>query len=163
MVTDFSRIIKLLANNDIKFILVGGVAANVHGSDRGTTDVDIVYARDSENLKRISEALSLYNPYLRDAPPDLPFELDETTLEMGLNFTLVTDIGNLDLFGEIAGGGNFNDLLLFSNEIEVFNVKCLCLNLKRLIEVKRAAGRPKDFESISELEAILEERQKDKI
>lgn len=51
-------------------------------------------------------------------------------------------------------------MLPYSEEIEVFDVKCLCLGLERLIEIKRAAGRPRDFEAIAELEAILEERQK---
>lgn len=56
------------------------------------------------------------------------------------------------------GGGNDDALLPFSTLVRAFGVDCRCLNLDRLIEVKRAAGRPKDLEAIAELEAIREER-----
>ena len=84
--------------------------------------------------------------------------LEALTLRRGLNFTLTTDIGDLDLLGEIVGGGAYDQLLADTAEIRVFGVACRCLNLERLIAVKRAAGRPKDLEAIAELEAIREER-----
>ena len=77
----------------------------------------------------------------------------------GLNFILTTKLGNLDLLGEVIGGGTYEDLLPDSVEIEVFGTKCFCIGLERLIIVKRAAGRPKDFEVIAELETILEEKK----
>jgi hypothetical protein len=73
----------------------------------------------------------------------------------GLNFTLVSKLGDLDLLGEIVGGGGFDDLIEDSIEIELFGVRCHCLGLRKLIEVKRAAGRPKDLESLAELEELL--------
>jgi predicted nucleotidyltransferase len=76
-----------------------------------------------------------------------------------LNFTLTTDLGDLDLLGEITGGGGHDDLLPDTIEIEVFGVRCRCLGLSRLIAVKRAAGRPQDLEAVAELEAIEEERR----
>src|SRR3989442_1373331 len=82
-------------------------------------------------------------PYLRGAPPGLPFSWESPTLLRGLNFTLTTTAGDIDLLGEITGGGTFNDLVADTEIIEVFGVKCLCLSLERLIAVKRAAGRPK--------------------
>lgn len=97
---------------------------------------------------------------MRGAPQGLPFRLDAETLERGLNFTLTTTLGPIDLLGEIAGGGGYGDLLPYSETIDVFGVTCLCLALPRLIEVKRAAGRPKDLEAIAELEAILDERER---
>ncbi len=78
---------------------------------------------------------------------------------MGLNFTLQTVLGALDLLGEIVGGGRYADLLPHTIEVEVFGVRCRCLGLVALIRAKRAAGRPKDLEAIAELEAILEEQQ----
>jgi predicted nucleotidyltransferase len=79
------------------------------------------------------------------------------TLKKGLNFTLITTLGPLDLFGEIVGGGGYEELQNETIKIQVAGVECLCLSLERLIEVKRAAGRPKDLEAIAELEQILEE------
>lgn len=76
-------------------------------------------------------------------------------MKRGLNFTLTTSLGDVDLLGDIAGGGNYENLLPDSVTIELFGIRCLCLNLERLIATKRAAGRPKDFESIAELESLL--------
>jgi predicted nucleotidyltransferase len=75
-----------------------------------------------------------------------------------LNFTLATSLGEIDLLGEVAGGGRYEDLLSHSETMMMWGLNCPCLRLKKLIEVKRAAGRPKDLEAIAELEAILEER-----
>jgi hypothetical protein len=143
----------------VKFILVGGVAAAAHGSARNTTDLDVVYARDRENLERLERALAPLHPYLRGAPPNLPFHLDAATLGRGLNFTLVTDLGALDLLGEIVGGGRYENLVAHSHATRAAGMECQCLDLDTLIAVKRAAGRPKDFEAIAELEALAEERK----
>jgi hypothetical protein len=80
MAPNFSAILPLLVRSDVQFIVIGGGAALAHGSARLTYDVDIVYARDPENLRRIAGALHPYRPYLRGAPPGLPFQWDERTL-----------------------------------------------------------------------------------
>jgi hypothetical protein len=158
-VTDYTSLLPLLVKSEIDFIIVGGAAATAHGSARLTLDLDIVYRRDDLNLERIVRALEPIQPYLRGAPPGLPFEWSVQTLKKGLNFTLITTLGPLDLFGEIVGGGGYEELQNETIKIQVAGVECLCLSLERLIEVKRAAGRPKDLEAIAELVQILEERQ----
>jgi hypothetical protein len=157
--TDFPALISLLANSRVEFIIVGGAAATAHGSARLTKDLDIVYRRAKDNVGRLVAALAPYNPYLRDAPPGLPFKWEEQTIWNGLNFTMTTSLGALDLWGEIAGGGGYEKLLPYSLPLQLYDVECLCLGLERLIYVKRAAGRPKDLEAIAELEAILEEQK----
>jgi hypothetical protein len=109
MSTQFDKLLPLLVNNGIEFILIGGVAGNVLGSARLTFDVDIVYDRSKANLERISRVLKPLSPYLRGAPPGLPFLLDVPTLHNGLNFTLTTKLGDLDLLGEVAGGGTYSN------------------------------------------------------
>jgi predicted nucleotidyltransferase len=156
-VTRFSELLRLLAEGEVEFIVVGGAAAAAHGSVRLTQDVDVVYARDSANLERLVSTLAGQKPYLRGAPPGLPFRFDRETLNAGLNFTLTTELGWIDLLGEIAGGGRYQDLLPESTWSDLFGIKCRVLNLDALIRVKRAAGRPKDFEAIAELE-ILRDR-----
>ena len=153
-------LLRALSAGKVEFVLVGGVAATIHGSSRLTQDLDIVYARTHENISRLAESLRLHRPYLRGAPPGLPFRWDAATIERGLNFTLTSDIGDIDLLGEIVGGGRFEDLLPDTIQVSLFGLECRCLSLPRLIEVKRAAGRPKDLEAIAELEAILDERNK---
>ncbi|MGH2607946.1 MAG: hypothetical protein ACRDHF_02550 [Tepidiformaceae bacterium] len=138
----------------VEFIVIGGVAAAVHGSSRSTADLDVVYRRTTENLQRLSDALGPHQVYLRGAPPGLPFRFDERTIRNGLNFTLISDLGDIDLLGDISGGGGYDDLLPHSVQVEVFGRQCLCLTLDALIRAKRAAGRVKDLEAIAELEAI---------
>lgn len=157
--TDYAALIRLLVDHQIDFIIVGGAAATAHGSARLTVDLDIVYSRESFNIERIVRALEPIQPYLRGAPPGLPFEWSVKTVKKGLNFTLITTLGALDLLGEIIGGGGYDELRSQTIKIEVAGVECRCLSLERLIEVKRAAGRPKDLEAIAELEQILEEQQ----
>ena len=122
--------------------------------------MDVVYSRERENIRRLVEVIGPYQPYLRGAPPGLPFTWDEKTIRMGLNFTLTTSLGDLDLLGEVAGAGTYEQLLPHSEEIVLFGVKCRCATLERLIQMKRAAGRPKDLFVIAELVALLEERRK---
>jgi predicted nucleotidyltransferase len=156
-VIDFRGVLAALVDQQVEFIIVGGAAATAHGSSRLTQDLDLVYARDRENLRRLVNALTPHTPYLRGAPPGLPFRFDEATLARGLNFTLTTALGDVDLLGEIIDGGSYGDLLPHAIELTLFGLRCKCLGLRRLIEVKRAAGRPKDLEAIAELEALLEE------
>lgn len=156
--TDFAGLLRRLATAGVEFILVGGAAATAHGSARLTQDIDVVYRRSADNVDRLVAALLDLHPYPRGAPAGLPFRWDARTVRRGLNFTLVTDLGDLDLLGEIAGGGTYENLLPDCLTIELFGVACQCLGLERLIEVKRAAGRPKDLEAIAELETILEQR-----
>ena len=157
---DFAAVLRTLSEAGVQFIIVGGAAATAHGSARLTLDLDVVYARDEANLRRLAAALGPQEPYLRGVQPGLPFVLDEATLRAGLNFTLVSKLGDLDLLGEIVGGGGFDDLIDDTIEIELFGVCCRCLGLEKLIEVKRAAGRPKDLEALAELEELLARRSR---
>ena len=84
MVTDFERLLRALGEHDVAFVIIGGVALVLHGSARVTQDLDICYARDDENLRRLSQALTPFAPTLRGAPPELPFRLDPPTLKAGL-------------------------------------------------------------------------------
>jgi hypothetical protein len=142
----------------VEFIVIDGAAALAHGSARLTQDLDVVYRRSPENLDRLTGALSGLNPYLRGAPPGLPFDWGKETLARGLNFTLVTSLGDIDLLGEIPGGGTYENLVSDAIQLSIFGNPCLCLSLKQLIRAKRAAGRPRDLEALAELEAIAEER-----
>jgi hypothetical protein len=157
--TDYPTLLRALATAEVEFIVVGGAAATTHGSARLTLDLDVVYRRTPENLTRVIRCLDGLEPYLRGAPPGLPFRWDLETLRHGLNFTLDTKAGAIDFLGEIVGGGTYEMLLPDTDIISVFGIECRCLGLDRLIQVKRAAGRPKDLEAIAELEAIREERR----
>jgi hypothetical protein len=84
----------------------------------------------------------------------LPFHFDDTTIAHGLNFTLMTDLGDIDCLGEIVGAGRYEDIEPNSIMLELFGLHCRCIDLDTLIVAKRAAGRPKDLLVLAELEAI---------
>ena len=65
-------------------------------------------------------ALAPFHPTLRDAPKDLPFLFDFKTLETGLNFTFSTDVGDIDLFGELTGVGDFEEVFKLSEKVSLF-------------------------------------------
>lgn len=159
MTAKFEELIPALVNGGVEFIVIGGFAGIVHGSARVTYDVDLVYSRADENIKRLAEALALHAPYLRDAPPGLPFSFDAPTIRRGLNFTLTSDLGDIDLFGELPTATTYFDLLSNSFEVEAFGVSFRCVDLPTLIRIKEAAGRPKDLEAVAELRVLLEERK----
>ncbi|HEX7708178.1 MAG TPA: hypothetical protein VF701_17080 [Thermoanaerobaculia bacterium] len=157
----FEEILRALRDSNVDFIIVGGVAARIHGAARLTDDLDVVYGRSRENIERLARALAPFHPYLRGAPPGLPFRFDPSTIRGGLNFTLVTDAGPLDCLGEISGVGGYEAIASRSEPVEVFGVACRVIDLDALILAKRAAGRPKDFEALAELEAIREEKSEE--
>ncbi len=159
MFGDLEQIIPPFVAAGIDFILVGGKAGILLGSARVTFDTDLVYERSRANLERIARTLKPHEPYLRGAPAGLPFVLDVPMLRHGLNFTLTSKLGDLDLLGEVAGGGGYRELLPHTFTVEAFGVTFRCVNLPTLIKLKRAAGRPKDLEAIAELQAMLEESQ----
>ena len=150
----------VLRRANVDFVLIGGLAAVAYGSARATFDIDVVYARNDDNVERLVEALSPYNPYLRGAPVGLPFVFDVQTVQRGLNFTLTTSLGDLDLLGEVVGGGFYEDLIVEATTINLFGFECPCVTLEQLIRLKRAAGRPRDLDAVAELEALLEEKQR---
>lgn len=158
--TDFPGLLQALQREKALFIVIGGAAATGHGSARLTLDLDVVYSRAPDNIARLVAAIALLKPTLRGAPEGLPFVWDERTVRSGLNFTLSTSLGAIDLLGEVAGGGGYENLVKDCETIRVFGVECLCVNLEALIRLKRAAGRRKDLEAIAELEVIREERDK---
>jgi hypothetical protein len=138
-------LLKRLVEHQVRFSVIGGVALVIRGVNRTTEDLDISYARDRENMVRIVQALAPIHPTLRGAPKDLPFAFDLPTLRSGLNFTFDTDLGPIDLLGEVAGHGTFEFVDRASDEVDLDGLKILVLTVDGLEKAKRAAGRPKDL------------------
>lgn len=160
MSPNLEKLLPTLVSGGVEFIIVGGVAGILHGSARATYDVDLVYSREEQNIQRLASVLAPYSPYLRNAPLGLPFVWDAKTIRHGMNFTLTTTVGDIDLFGEVVGGDTYGDLLSHSFEVEAFAVCFKCIDLPTLIRIKEAAGRRKDQEAIAELRVLLEEIEK---
>lgn len=149
--TRFRELLEALSGAQVEYVIIGGLAVITHGHARATLDIDICYARTPQNLTRLATALAPHHPRLRGAPPDLPFVWDERTLRGGLNFTLTTDLGDIDLLGEVAGLGNYGDMALGAIEADLYGTPVKVLSLEDLIRSKAAAGRAKD---LIDLEAL---------
>lgn len=119
---NFGGILRTLVDADVDFILIGGLAGMAHGSSRATLDVDVVYDRTEPNITKLANCIQPLKPKLRGAPEGLPFVWDDRTIRQGLNFTLSTDIGDVDLLGEVVGGGTYSELLPFTESISIFDV-----------------------------------------
>ena len=152
--TDLERLLRALTDTGVDFVVIGGVAMVLRGSSRVTVDLDVCYARDRANLKRLASALSPHHPRLRGAPRDLPFVWDDETIASGLNFTLTTDLGDVDVFGEVPGMGSFREVAADASELEVEGLRVRVLGLDGLERCKRAAGRAKDLLDLAELAEI---------
>jgi hypothetical protein len=152
-------LLRHLTEHRVRFSVIGGVALVARGVNRGTEDLDIAYARDRENLQSLAKALEPLHPSLRGAPKDLPFVIDAPTLRMGLNFTLDTDLGPLDLLGDVPGLGTFSEVDRYSDELEVEGVRVLVLTIEGLERSKRAAGRPKDLLDLGFIERLKQLEQ----
>ena len=153
---DLKKAILSLAENKVDFVVVGGVAINLHSSAYITQDLDFCYSRSPDNIKRLFRALELYSPRPRNFPEELPFVFDEATLRNGTNFTFETTIGDVDLLGEVKGLGHYSDACRRSLTFEVYGSKVRALDLNALIDTKTAADRPKDHLVLPELLALRE-------
>ena len=153
---EFETSIQALCDADVDFIVIGGLAATLHGSAAMTYDLDIFYARTQDNFRRIAEALKPYHPRPRDFPADLPFVWDEATIRNGSMLTLKTDAGDIDLLAEVSGLESFDEVKAKSILVDAFGKQIAILDLPSLIRSKRAAGRPKDLLVLPELESLQE-------
>lgn len=150
-------VILLLGRHDVRWVLIGGLAAITHGAPLVTQDVDVCYARDDDNLRRVAAALTEVHAELRGADPGLPFKLDARTLRAGDAFTLTTDVGWLDLLGTPRGTQGYDDLARTADTFDLFGERVLVASIEDLIRMKRAAGRPKDLLAVEELGALRDE------
>jgi predicted nucleotidyltransferase len=148
---DAAALIRQLTAHRVDFVLIGGLAMIALGATFVTQDVGVCYGRSPANLAALVAALAPIHPHLRGAPPGLPFRFDVPTLQAGLNFTLVTDHGDLDLLGEVSGIGPYEEALAQSDALDVSGVTVRVLSLDGLIAAKTAAGRAKDQGHLLEL------------
>ena len=137
-------------------VVVDALAA--HGSAYLTRDFDIAYLHDRENIRRIVAALAPLHPLLRvpGSEEGVPFPFDEHTLYNGGNFTLKTDVGDVDILAHVGGFFNYAEIKSMSHAMELYEREMFVLSLEGLIRAKKAANRVKDQLVLPELEVLLE-------
>jgi predicted nucleotidyltransferase len=153
------EMLRLLVEHDVRFVVIGGFAAQAHGSPSLTGDLDIVPSWDRDNLRKIAQILgdiaAVRHGLPVDAPPMPP--LDARTLRGGSVFTLNSSLGRIDLLANPDPGLDHETLLMNAIDVEFFGVRVLAAGLDDLIAMKRAAGRPKDRVELEILGALREE------
>lgn len=155
---DPAPLIEALADAEVDFVLIGGLAGVAHGSAYPTYDVDVMYARDRDNLERLAGVLQDLGATLRGARPDLPFLLDAETLEQGGNFTFETPRGPLDILAEPAGAPPYAEVRGRSAEIDLGGRSVRVASLNHLIAMKDAAARVKDQLMATEYRTLADEQ-----
>jgi len=151
------RAFQTLDRHGVRFVVIGGVGARLHGSPTVTNDTDICYERSPENLKRLAAALRDLRATLRGVEDDAPFLLDEKTLAAGDHFTFTTRAGDLDCLGTPAGVGGFDELADGAVPFDIDGLTVVVASIDDLIRMKRAAGRPKDLIEVEVLGAVQAE------
>ena len=151
----FETIIKTLVSAGVRFVVIGGVAATIHGSARFTNDIDLCYDTAADNLEALVKVLRGWHAYLRGVERGLPFVLDVRALRTTPVMTLTTDRGDIDILDRVAGIGNYAKALAASEPVVIGRTTFRALTLPALIAAKKAAGRPRDIEHLIELEALL--------
>ena len=156
----FEQIIAALLAAGVRFVVVGGVAATIHGSARLTNDLDLCYDPAPDSLEALVRLLHRWHAYLREVEPGLPFVLDLRALRTTPVMTLTTDRGDIDLLDRIPGVGGYTEVLAASESVRIDAIEFRALTLPALISAKKATGRAKDREHVIELEALLALRRK---
>jgi hypothetical protein len=156
---DAYSIVACLNRQGVEYVLIGGLAAVLHGSPQVTFAADICPARDPENLEHLATALREMRARLRaaDAPERLPFPCDAGFLAGVQMFNLVTDHGDLDLSFEPSGTGGYPDLIRDASSMTLKGYSVSVAALEDVIRSKEAAGRPKDQAALPLLRQLLEE------
>jgi Nucleotidyltransferase of unknown function (DUF6036) len=154
--TEFSSksLLGVLTVHGVDYVVIGGVAAVLHGSARTTYDLDVVFAPDAANLRLLGRALVELNARLRGVDEAVPFVPDDKTLRNVKLLTLDTDHGPLDVMVEPDGAPPYEQLRRRAERYEVGAFGVLVASIPDLIAMKRAAGRHQDLADVETLEAI---------
>ncbi len=154
-----AEILAALERHGVRYVIIGGLAATLHGSPVMTTDADICPARERDDLERLARALVELRARIRtpSVPEGLVFACDATFLsriEVALNLT--TKFGDLDLSFIPSGTSGFADLRQRAVPISLMGRPVAVASLADVIRSKEAANRPKDQIVLPALRLLLE-------
>ena len=142
----------------VEYVVIGGLAATLHGSPLRTNDADISPARTAANADRLAAALAALGAKLRTTaePFGVDFPLDGAFLLATDTWSLVTTAGNLDIAWEPAGTRGYDDLRAGAVRYELGGLDVLVASLLDVIRSKQAANREKDRQALPTLRRLAE-------
>ena len=150
-------LLRALERHRVEYVVIGGIAAALHGSDLVTFDVDITPALGADNLTRLSAALREIHAQVRSEGEVLPFDHDGESLARATTWNLTTDYGDLDLTFVPAGTRGYDDLRRAALTVEIAGTTVTVAALADVVRSKQAAARPKDLLALPVLRRLLEE------
>lgn len=161
---DADPMLRVLLEHEVRFVVIGGYAAIVHGSPFPTEDLDITPDSAPGNLGRLSDALRELNARIRtDAVPEgLPFDHDAQSLAAALVWNLTTRFGELDISFVPNGTTGYDDLIRDAQSVTARNILVPVASLADVIRSKQAANRPKDQRVLPALREIQASRFHDR-
>lgn len=148
------KILRRLVERGVDFVVIGGIAAVLHGSARNTFDLDICFATDDANLSALGDVLTTLGARLKGLDEGVPFVPDRRTLRQIELLTLVTSLGELDVLAKPPGAPNYADLRRNADRYDIGGFNVSVASIDDLIAMKQTAGRTKDLLDVEELEAI---------
>ncbi len=151
---DIGRIATTLWRREVKYVVIGGIAAVAHGLAWRTDDIDICPAASTDNLRRLAAALTELDARLRAeglGPGGTKIKLDEKTWKFTPSMTFTTAAGPLDVNLRPDGTDGYRDLIRAAESRELEGIAIPVAALEDVARSKEAAGRPKDLERLPEL------------
>ena len=155
----FFEILKTLNEHGVNYVLIGGLAAILWGSDSITRDVDVCYERDEANIQALVRALRALDAHPRGWPEGVPEFIDERAFRLGDTMTFVTKFGDFDCLGTPSGTDGYSDLVQNAEPMEIDqDATVLVSSIDDIIRMKRTAGRVKDLNLVEGLKLLKELR-----
>lgn len=158
------EILAALVRHDVAFILIGGLAATLHGAAYVTVDLDITPDTDRANLDRLSQALRELHARVRTtndaADEGLEFNHDGGSLARARVWNLATEAGHLDVCVVPAGTAGYADLRRDAVSLDLDGITIAVASLADVVRSKEAAGRDKDRLALPMLRRLLEEQRR---
>lgn len=156
------RIFEVLASHDVRYVLIGGLAATLHGSPLTTGDADICPDPSPENLRRLAAALTELDARVSapDEPRGLRFDCSAEALAQAEIWNLVTDSGRLDLSFRPSGTAGYDDLRRDAASFDIEGIDVWTASLGDVIRSKEAAGRERDRQALPTLRRLLERQRR---
>lgn len=147
---DAERILTTLAEYQVDFVLVGGLAVQTHGHTRSTVDVDVFPRPDRSNLARLANALNELGARVLN-PGSEGLVIDAAMLPRAALWQFATAHGSVDVLHEAPGAPPYEALRRRALEIWIGDVRLAVAGRDDLISMKRASGRPEDLDDLAAL------------
>jgi predicted nucleotidyltransferase len=156
----FFDILRTLNEHEVRYVLIGGLAAIMWGSDNITRHVDVCYDRHEQNLEALVRALRSLEAHSRGWPDGVPEFIDERSFRLGDTMTFVTKFGGFDCLSTPSGTDGYSELVQHATAMEVEDgVSVLVASIDDIILMKRTAGRVKDLNVVEGLKLLKELRR----